>query len=59
MDFSKLPPEQKKVVKKALWHLTEARDLLYCCNSPFGHPNDQMKVGKLFTDFVERLKSLK
>lgn len=59
MDTTKLPKHQKDVWQKAMKYLTEARDLLCCCNSPFAHPADQSKVNSEFTNFVQKLKSLK
>ena len=59
MDTTKLPDRQKQVWQKAMKHLTEARDILYCCDSPFSHPTDQTKVGHMFTQFVMKLKSIK
>lgn len=59
MDFSKLPPIQAKIVRKALNHLTEARDLFCCSNSPYGRVADQEKVLELFKEFVDKLKNIK
>ena len=59
MDTTKLPDRQKRVWQKAMQHLTEARDILYCCESPFSHPNDQTKVGQMFTQFVMKLKAIR
>lgn len=59
LEVSKLSDREKIIWRKALSHLTEARDLLYCCDSPFAHPRDQQKVGSLFTKFVSELKALK
>lgn len=59
MDTTKLPANQKKVWQRAMNHLTEARDILYCCDSPFSHPKDQQKVHSAFSEFVLKLKSLK
>lgn len=59
IDFQKLPKVQSDVIRKAFRHMTEARDLLCCANSPFGSVRDQDKVQALFTDFVSKLKNLK
>lgn len=59
LDTTKLSDRQKRVWQKAVTYLTEARDLLYCCDSPFSHPRDQQKVGSLFSKFVQELKALK
>ena len=59
MDTVKLPDRQKRMRQKAMKHLTEARDILYCCESPFSHPADQTKVGQMFTQFVMKLKAIR
>jgi hypothetical protein len=59
LDTNNLPQSQKTVWRKAMYALTEARDLLCCCNSPLGSVETQAKVCKCFDDLVSKLKSLK
>lgn len=49
---------KNEVVNKAYKKLSEALQILCCCNSPYGSVEKQEKVRKLMEKFVEDLENL-